>query len=125
MENFEKLLESSLLVIWSDRNAVSRLNAMQDIYASDIEFYESNDAAAVKGHQAINELITVIQSQWPSTLRFQLQQSSKINHDIQHISWTLGEPGEQPVASGMDVAIIESGKIKTLCLFLDATANPQ
>jgi hypothetical protein len=35
-------------------------------------------------------------------------------------SWALGPQGMQPVATGMDVAIIENNLIKSLYLFLDS-----
>ena len=43
-----------------------------------------------------------------------------MNHTIQVISWNLGPQGVQPVATGMDVAVIENDQIKALYLFLDA-----
>ncbi|WP_345954794.1 nuclear transport factor 2 family protein [Mucilaginibacter sp. PAMB04168] len=119
MENSAKLLEDSLLVIWNDRQAERRLEAMQEVYAADIIFYESNEGPAIMGHQDINDLIAKLQEQWPAEFRFELNRPSLANHQVQHISWTLGIPGQTPVASGMDIAVIEEGKIKSLHLFLD------
>lgn len=34
-------------------------------------------------------------------------------------SMLLGQSGAQPVATGIDVAVIENGKIKALYLFMD------
>jgi hypothetical protein len=120
METSAKLLEDSLLLIWNDRNPINRLYAMQQVYAPDISFYESNDGAAFTGYQAINELISKLQSQWPAGFRFELNAPSKVNHEVQHISWNLGAPGQPPVATGIDIAIVEQHKIKSLHLFLDA-----
>ena len=119
MENSTKLLEDSLLVIWNDRDAASRLAAMKNVYATDIVFYESNDGAAITGYQAINDLIATLQAQWPLEFRFELNRPWQVNHQVEHISWTLGIPGETPVATGMDIALIEDNKIKSLHLFLD------
>lgn len=120
MQNSAKLLEDSLLVIWNDRNAENRLTAMQAAYATDIAFYESNDGPAIIGYQAINELITNLQAQWPAEFSFVLSRPPVVNHQVQHIAWTLGVPGQAPVASGMDIAVIEDNKIKSLHLFLDS-----
>jgi hypothetical protein len=120
MENSAKLLEDSLLVIWNDRDAARRLAAMKEVYAADMVFYESNDGPAITGYQAVNDLVDKLQAQWPLEFRFELNRPSQVNHQVQHISWTLGIPGEPPVATGMDIAIIEDGKIKSLHLFLDA-----
>ena len=115
-----KLLEDSLLVIWNDRDSDKRLETMKKTYAPDIHFYESNEGNAIIGHQAINELISKLQSEWPIEFQFELNKPSQVNHTIQVISWNLGPKGATPVASGMDVAIIENDLIKSLYLFLDA-----
>lgn len=118
MEHSAKLLEDSLLLIWNDRNADSRLKAMKETYANDIVFYESNEGDTFKGYKQINDLITNLQSKWPPEFMFELTTSSKINHQIQHISWKLGVPGQEPVATGIDVAIVENHRIKSLYLLL-------
>ncbi|MCB2410149.1 hypothetical protein [Hymenobacter lucidus] len=114
-----QLLEDSLLVIWNDRNADRRLDAMQKIYASDIHFYESNTGEAIVGHQEINDLISKLQAAWPIEFQFQLSKPAQVNHTTQVAFWKLGPEGMQSVATGMDVAIIENEVIKSLYLFLD------
>lgn len=119
MENTAKLLEDSLLLIWNDRDADRRLEAMRKIYATDIHFFESNTGDPIIGYVAINELISKLQAEWPLNFVFELTKPSQLNHSIQMISWQLGPEGTAPVATGMDVAIIENGLIQSLYLFLD------
>ena len=114
-----QLLEISLLVIWNDRNADKRLEAMKKTYASDVHFYEFNSGEPIIGHKAINELISKLQSEWPPESRFELNKPSQANHSIQIASWNLGPQGMQPVATGMDVAVIENDLIKSFYLFFD------
>lgn len=123
MENSAKLLEESLLVIWNDRQAESRLTAMKAVYADDIVFFESNDGPAIIGHQAINNLIAKLQEQWPPEFNFELTRTPQVNHEVQYISWKLGIPGQTPVASGIDIAIVKDSKINSLHLFLDIIDN--
>jgi hypothetical protein len=104
METTAQLLEVSLLQIWNDRNAQNRLTLMKDIYAKNIAFYESNEGPAIVGHQAINELISRLQQQWPASFQFELSGQAKVNHQVQQISWRLGEPGAQAAATGSDIA---------------------
>lgn len=118
--NTAQLVEDSLLVIWNDRNAERRLAAMAGVYAPDIAFFESDSAAAVVGHQAINELITQLQSGWAPEFRFELSKPAQVNQAVQLVSWRLGAAGAPPVASGSDVAVVENRLIKALYLFLDA-----
>jgi len=114
-----QLLENSLLVIWNERNADRRLEAMKQTYAPDVHFYEFNTGEAIVGHTAINELIAKLQSEWPPESRFELNKPSQVNHQVQIASWNLGPQGMQPVATGMDVAVIENDLIKSFYLFLD------
>ena len=115
-----QLLENSLLVIWNDRNADRRLEAMKKTYAPDVHFYEFNTGEAIIGYKAINELISKLQKDWPPESRFELNKPSQVNHSIQIASWNLGSAGTQPIATGMDVAVIENNLIKSFYLFLDA-----
>ena len=121
MATTAQLLEDSLLVIWNDRNAERRLEAMKKTYAPDIHFYESNAGEPIIGHEAINELIARLQHEWAIEFKFELNKPSQVNHTTQIISWNLGPQGAQPVATGMDVAIIEDELIKSLYLFLDVS----
>lgn len=123
MSTTEKLLEDSLLVVWNDRDADRRLVAMKDIYAEDIVFYENNEGPAFRGYQSINELIQKLQAGWPVEFTFELTASTKINHNVQLITWKLGIPGQEPVATGKDIAVIEADKIKSLHLLLDDNAG--
>jgi len=118
MNTTSHLLEDSLLLVWNNRNASERLDLMQKIYAPDIAFFEGNDRAPFVGLDAINTLISKLQSDWPQDFEFQLQ-TSRINHQLQHVSWTLGPKGKEAVAKGIDIALIEAGKIQSLFLFLD------
>lgn len=112
-------LEHSLLVIWNDRNADRRLAAMKQTYAPDVHFYEFNAGTPIVGHTAINELISKLQAEWPPESRFELNKPSQVNHSIQIASWNLTPRGMQPIATGMDVAVIENDLIKSFYLFLD------
>lgn len=115
----KQLLEDSLLKVWSERNDEQRLDVMQRIYAADIIFYETDQGEAIKGHQAIDTLIKTLQNQWPPEFVFALTKPTVINHGVSHVSWTLGPAHATPIASGMDIAIIENGLIKELYLYLD------
>lgn len=119
MKNAAQLLEDSLLIIWNDRDSKRRLEAMHSVYAADIHFYESDSSEPITGFERINELITALQSKWAPDFVFSLVRPGQTNHAIQLISWNLGSAGAAPIASGMDVAVIENNRIKSLHLFLE------
>jgi ketosteroid isomerase-like protein len=119
MDTSSILLKDSLLLIWNNRNAAERLAIMEKIYAPDITFFEDDNAQPFIGFEPINNLIEKLQQSWPADFEFILTEAPKSNHNIQHISWHLGITGQEPAATGMDVAIIEGGKIKSLYLLLN------
>lgn len=119
MSTTAQLLETSLLVIWNDRNADRRLEVMKKTYVPDVHFYETNGEDPIIGHLAINELISKLQKGWPPESKFELNKPTQINHLIQIASWTLRQQGMKPVATGTDVAVIENDLIKSFYLFLD------
>jgi hypothetical protein len=123
MKTTAQLLETSLLVIWNDRNADRRLELMKQTYAPDVHFYEFDEDNAIVGHVAINALISKIQSTWPPESRFELNKPSQVNHSIQVAFWDLGPNGTQPFLTGFDVAIIENNLIKSFSLFVDNPEN--
>jgi hypothetical protein len=43
-----------------------------------------------------------------------------INNGIGRLVWGVGPKGKPPVATGMDIAVFENGKIKSLYVFLDS-----
>ena len=120
MSTRAQLLETSLLVIWNNRDAQQRLDLMKKTYAPDVHFYEFDTTKPIVGYTAINELISKIQSEWPPESRFELNRPSQANHQVQFASWNLGPAGKQPFLTGEDVAVIENDLIKSFYLFLDA-----
>ena len=113
------LLENSILVIWSEPNADRRLEEMEKTYAPDVHFYEFNTEEAIIGYKAINELISKLQKEWPPETKFELNKPSQVNHQVQIVSWNMGPHGMPPVATGVDVAVIENDLIKSFYLFFD------
>jgi hypothetical protein len=92
---------------------------MKKTYAPDVHFYEFNTGNAIVGYTAINEVISKLQNEWPPESKFKLNKPSQVNHSVQIASWNLGQEGKQPVATGMDVAVIDNDLIKSFYLFLD------
>ena len=121
--NGAQLLEDSILKVWSERDDEQRMNVMKQIYAADIVFYETDNGPAFNGHQEIDSLIKKLQNQWPPEFTFTLTKPVAINHGVSYAAWTLGAANATPAARGMDIAIVESGLIKELYLYLDAPAG--
>ena len=44
---------------------------------------------------------------------------AEVNHDVGRLRWQLGPPGAPPVVTGMDIAMFQKGRIRSLHSFLE------
>jgi len=112
-----QLMEDNLKRVWSETNAELRIKAIEGIYAADSALYHVNDKT--EGHAAINESVTSTLSTLPDDFVFTKLKPVIINNNIGRLVWGVGPKDKPPVATGMDIAIFESDKIKFLYVFLD------
>ena len=112
-----KLMEGNLRNVWSERNAVHRIKAIEDIYAKDSVLYHVNDKT--EGYDAINESVSSTLSTLPENFVFIKLKPVIINNSVGRLVWGVGPKDNPPVATGMDIAIFENNKIKSLYVFLD------
>lgn len=119
MNDTTPALQQSLLLIWNNRDAAERLALMEKCYTPGVHFFERDGAAPFIGFEAINNLIGNLQQNWPATFEFTLQSPVKINNNLQYANWSLGDAGQAPAATGIDIALIEDSKITALYLFLN------
>lgn len=113
-----QLMEDNLLKVWGDRDPVSRLRALESLYAKDSTFFEANEKIA--GYDAINDKVSHTVNAMPPDFVFTRLKPVMINNGIGRLVWGVGPKGKPPVATGMDVAVFENGKIKSLYVFLDS-----
>jgi hypothetical protein len=112
-----KLMEDNLEYVWSEKNPVHRLRAMESVYAKDSVLYHVNDKT--EGHEAINESVTNTLHSLPANFVFTKLKPVIINNNIGRLIWGIGPKGMPPVGTGMDIAVIENNRIKALYVFLD------
>ncbi|WP_259065847.1 hypothetical protein HDF24_03160 [Mucilaginibacter sp. X4EP1] len=112
-----RLMEDNLHHVWSERNASRRRVALEGVYASTISLFEVGEI--ITGYDAINEKISSVVNGMPGDFIFSSLKPIIINNNVGRLIWGLGPKGQPPVATGMDVAIFENGRIKSLYVFLD------
>ena len=115
---FAQLMEENLKQVWSERDSTRRMKAIENIYAKDSALYHVNDKT--DGHEAINKSVSSTLNSMPEEFVFTKLKPVVINNNIGRLIWGVGPSGKPPVATGMDVAIFESGKIKSLYVFLES-----
>jgi len=112
-----QLMEDNLKQVWSERDPIRRMKAIEAIYAKDSVLYHVNDKT--EGQEAINNSVTGTLNNMPKDFCFSRLKPVVINNNVGRLIWGVGPKDKPPLATGMDVAIFENGKIKSLYVFLD------
>jgi len=101
--------------IWNDLNTKDRVSKMPSIYQNNVAFYDHD--GSVQGINALNERITILQKKF-SGFKFSLIKIDNTNNVVRYY-WNFGPKGNPKLISGMDLMVIEAGKIRSLHVFLD------
>lgn len=117
-EVLAQLMEANLKHVWSERNATRRMQVIETIYTHDSVLYEVNDT--MEGYAAISATVDTVLKNMPEEFIFSSIKPVVINNNMGRSFWGVGPKGQPPVTTGMDIAIFEDGKIKSLYVFLDA-----
>ena len=118
MINEIQIMEDNLNQVWNERNSETRLKAIESIYAAEANLYHVGDQ--MKGSDAINNSVTATLKHLPQDFEFTKLKPIVINNNLGRLIWGAGPKGQPPVATGMDIAHFENGKIKSLYVFLDS-----
>ncbi len=111
------ILIRNLLEVFNERDSSRRGLAIQELYTDDAIFFEAENAFT--GHAAINQQVTEVLQALPPRALFEVTGPMTSNHDVARVSWTLGMRNGPVLASGIDVAVLDGGRIAKLYLFLD------
>ncbi|RDC56429.1 nuclear transport factor 2 family protein [Pedobacter chinensis] len=111
------LMEENLAKVWSQRDSSIRMKSIQTIYTVDSSLYHVEHQTT--GHEAINESVSNVVANMPPTFAFFKLKPVVINNNMGRLIWGTGPNIESLVATGMDIAVFEDGKIKSLYVFLD------
>jgi hypothetical protein len=111
------LLLRNLQEVFNERDAARRTVAVKSIYGKEAEFFEGDER--FKGYDAISAKVGALQTSFPPDFTFSPTSAPARNHDLGRLTWRVGPAAAPPVATGMDVALFEQGKIRALYVFLD------
>ena len=112
------LLKRNLDEVFNERDKHRRLQVIQQLYSEHAIFYEGADR--FEGWSEISERFDVILAPTPPDFVFRsVRQAGRIQN-LEQLSWELGPLDGPPVAGGLDVALIEDGRIKALYTFINS-----
>ena len=115
------ILKRNLDDVFNERDESRRMQAIQAMYSEDAVFYEGEDS--FEGWPAISKRFHAILAPTPPDFVFRVVRQAGRIEDLEQLSWELGPPTGQPVASGLDVAIVKDQRISVLYTFIDSAAE--
>lgn len=116
-QDFDTLMQANLLRVFGERDPESRIEAIREIYAADALLNEAE--RSVRGHEAISRAVEDLLSHLPPDFRFAAMRPALGHHGVGRLQWEGGQPGTKPAVTGVDVAHVEGGLIRTLHVFID------
>ncbi|CAM3651319.1 nuclear transport factor 2 family protein [Sphingobacterium prati] len=115
-KDLAELMETNLAYVWNERDSYIRFKSIAAIYSEQCLLHLGHQ---VSGYTAINKSLQKILGSIPTSFNFFQLGQTETNSNIGRLLWGLGPDINNIVATGMDIAVFENGKIKSLYVFLD------
>ena len=103
--------------VFNERDAAKRSAAIADLFAEDIVFVDPE--GETRGRAALQQKVSALLDAQPESFRFGEVHAAQTAGDLGIHHWNLGPAGGDPVASGVDVAMVDGGQITRLWTLLD------
>lgn len=103
------------LKIWNEKDQAKRTVLLNQLYASNIEMVDR--AFIAVGNAEINTFIVELQKKNPD-FSFSAK-SIETNHNIVRLYWQFGSKVKPAEVTGMDLFVIENGKVQKLYVFVN------
>jgi SnoaL-like domain len=105
------------LACWNETDSQARRKLIDEAWTESATY--SDPLAEVSGRQAISELISMAQAQFPGMV-FTRAGDVDAHHSQARFRWSLGPQGAESLVDGFDVIVVDAeGKIATVLGFLD------
>lgn len=108
-------LLGAYISVWNERNPQTRQTIGDEVFTPDAYYVDPNISA--QGRSAIDTYVAGWQEQFPDFV-FVLGEV-RSHHDVAHFDWSFGPTAGPPAASGVDVVVIERGRISKIYGFFD------
>jgi catechol 2,3-dioxygenase-like lactoylglutathione lyase family enzyme len=103
--------------IWNEKDEAKRTALMNEAYASNVEMVDRHFIAS--GYTEITGFVNGLQEKNP-TFWFTHVKPIDTHHNIARLFWQFGSKENPAAVTGMDLFVIENGKVQKLYVFVDA-----
>ena len=117
-DNIENLLVRNLHDVFAERDPARRAAAIEAIFDRNCLF--SDPRGRHVGHCGLEDAVVALQAQLPDHVFSQIG-SVEALQDSGRLAWAFGPPHEPRRITGLDVAVVNAGRISALYTFLDPT----
>jgi ABC-type hemin transport system substrate-binding protein len=119
-EQITGLAHRNLLGVFGERDPQARAKAIDEVYAEGVTFADPDEV--VVGREALNRKAQRLLDDAPG-FGFTPAGPVRIANNLAMLAWQFGPAGAPPVVSGVDVSIVEEGRIVALYTLLDPPAH--
>lgn len=107
---------TEVLAMWTQREAETRRSAIAAHFHQDVRFYDGD--AEMAGQAALEKFSDSLQSRFPQA-SFALASPPQVLGNAIRAYWYFGPPAKPQAVNGMDFAILDGDKIRTLYAFVN------
>jgi len=111
-----RILVEDHINIWNEQDETKRNTLMQAAYAENIDMVDRHFIAT--GYTQINGFVNGLQQKNPGA-RFTHVKPIDTHHNIARLYWQFGTKEQPALVTGMDMFVIENGKVEKLYVFVD------
>lgn len=114
-----ELARLNLLGVFGERDPEARAAVARRIYTDDVAFADPD--GVVVGVPALTAKAGDLLAGAPGFV-FAPVGEVRVVQDVTVLPWTFGPPGAAPVVQGMDICVVEDGRIARMYTLVDAPA---
>ena len=110
------LLIRNLLELFNERNGITRRKLLSELWSENAVFIDPEGAH--QGREKIDQAVERLFDSFPG-FSFSVSGPVKSQHGIGYLPWAYGPTGKPQQISGIDVGLVEGGKLTALYTFVN------
>ena len=117
-DSIENLLVRNLHDVFGERNPALRAVAIEAVFDRNCIFSDPHGRHV--GHRALEDAIAALQAQFPDHVFSEIGSVDALQ-DSGRLAWAFGPPHDPRRITGLDVVVVNGGRISALYTFLNPT----
>jgi SnoaL-like domain len=114
-DTIETLIKRNLHEVFGERDAQKRRKAIAQLWTEDCIFIDHS--GKTRGRDALDRAIATLHERLPGYVFSELRPVD-LMPDSGRLAWTYGRPGQETI-KGVDVVLVQDGRISLMLTFLD------